>query len=126
MTTPIAPGPDSSGMASGVSEISSLSWASCALLRRDARMRSDHAPRGVGDDQSAGNLQDGQRDAEKMQHEAAEKQKRNQNDEHPETGLQSSDPVDPYGSRTASCEENRHAAGGSTMGNSARNVAAAE
>src|ERR1022692_3879804 len=71
MTTPIAPGPDMSGIASGVRDISSLSCASWLSSGVIAGVGRDHTPCSIGNDKASGNLQHGQRDAEKMQHESA-------------------------------------------------------
>ena len=78
MTTPIAPGPDISGMASGVSEMSSLfsaSWLSAGVMRAcDVTM-----PQAVlATINPPAIFSTGRRDAEEVQHEAAKEQERDQ------------------------------------------------
>jgi hypothetical protein len=72
------PGPESIGIAIGVSEMSSLVRASLlsAMVMRLEAVTIPHAV--LAHDQAACNFQDGQGDAEKVEHESSEQHKRNQ------------------------------------------------
>ena len=87
MTTPMDPGPESMGIAIGVSEMSSLVAGFLAFRGGHATVSGDHAPGSVGDDQAAGNLQHRQRNAEEDQHKASEEEEDDQNCDHVSGGL---------------------------------------
>src|ERR1019366_3332555 len=87
MTTPIAPGPDISGMASGASEMSSLSaasWLSSGVMRA-CEVTMPHAVFATISPPAI--LITGSEMPKKMQHEASKEKKRHQDDEHPNPGL---------------------------------------
>src|SRR5260370_20057299 len=69
------------------SDVCSSDLCLMSLLRRDARVRRDHPPRSIRDNQSSGNFQYWQRDAEEIQDEAAKEQKRHQDGKYPQPSL---------------------------------------